>query len=639
MTKLIKNTFTLLFFLLPLVFSFSTSELFEFPKIILLYFSTTLLVTIHLISFAFGNVPLFKKTSLTLPLILFLASQVISTIFSIDPHMSLNGYYSRFNGGLLSSLCYFLLYQVIVIYIDKDFIQKIIKTTLLSALFVSLYAVAQHFGIDKNVWVQDVQSRVFSSFGQPNWLAAYLAICISILLFQIDQRVSKIHFTDYLLLVTFYLSLLFTKSKSGLLATLPSLLFFSFKSLKNIKQKLLPFVAIILISTLVFDNPVKDKLLPKQDLKIDNSKIENLNITPSQDIRLIVWQGAIGLIKKFPLIGTGVETFGISYYWARPVTHNLTSEWDFLYNKAHNEYLNYAVTSGLVGFTTYLILLIVSLLKLRTQPFLFLAYLSILITNFAGFSVIATSLYLFILPALAERSNLPPATSKSKKLLLIPIILISLFCLLNVSAIYLSDLKYATSKKLSQTDLSSSLSTINTALVLRPKEPEYLIYQADILSQLALSQTSQDLANSSVQSLSTAEAISPFHLNYLKKSGQILFNLGQLNPDYIKVAINTIKKATVLAPTDAKSFYILGQFYQNDNQSDLAIEAFKIATQLKPNYDLAFFKLGQLYFTQKDFSASLDSFQTVLNLNPQAQEAQDYIDKISHSTSSPSTAL
>lgn len=628
MTKLIKNTFALLFFLLPLVFSFSTSELFEFPKIILLYFSTTLLVTIHLINFALAKVPLIKKTSLTLPLLLFLASQTISTIFSIDPHMSLNGYYSRFNGGLLSSLSYFLLYQVIVIYIDKDFVQKIIKTTLLSALFVSLYAVGQHFGIDKNLWVQDVQSRVFSSFGQPNWLAAYLAICISLLLFQIDQTTSNVSITNYFLLIVFYLSLLFTKSKSGLVAILPPLLFFSLKNLKNIKQKLLPFIAVLVISTLVFDNPIRQVILPSKTSPTPPvDQTTTLNITPSQDIRLIVWQGAIDLIKKFPIIGTGVETFGISYYWTRPVAHNLTSEWDFLYNKAHNEYLNYAVTTGLVGFTTYLLLLIISLVILKSQPFLFLAYLSILISNFAGFSVVVTSLYLFILPALVQTTSLPTPKS-SKKLLIMPVLIISILSLLSIFAIYLGDYKYSTSKKLSQSNLNSSLSAINTALILRPKEPEYLIQQADILSQIAIGQTDQDLIVKAVKSLSLAETISPFHLNYLKKSGQILYNLGQLNPNYVKVAINTIKKATVLAPTDAKAFYILGQFYQNDNQTNLAIESFKTATQLKPNYDLAFFELGQLYYLDKDYSLSSDNFQIVLNLNPQAQEAQDYIDKI-----------
>ena len=35
--------------------------------------------------------------------------------------------------------------------------------------------------------------------------------------------------------------------------------------------------------------------------------------------------------------------------------HNLTSEWDFLYNKAHNEYLNYLATTGLFGLGSYLL--------------------------------------------------------------------------------------------------------------------------------------------------------------------------------------------------------------------------------------------------------------------------------------------
>ena len=35
----------------------------------------------------------------------------------------------------------------------------------------------------------------------------------------------------------------------------------------------------------------------------------------------------------------------------------MTSEWDYLYNKAHNEYLNYLTTTGIVGLGTHLLLL------------------------------------------------------------------------------------------------------------------------------------------------------------------------------------------------------------------------------------------------------------------------------------------
>src|SRR3990167_2046009 len=81
------------------------------------------------------------------------------------------------------------------------------------------------------------------------------------------------------------------------------------------------------------------------------------DVTESLDIRKIVWKGAVDLGLKNPLFGTGVETFAYSYYLVRPKEHNLTSEWDYLYNKAHNEYLNYFATTGFIGLVAYFFLL------------------------------------------------------------------------------------------------------------------------------------------------------------------------------------------------------------------------------------------------------------------------------------------
>jgi len=77
----------------------------------------------------------------------------------------------------------------------------------------------------------------------------------------------------------------------------------------------------------------------------------------SMDIRKVVWQGAIELGQRYPLFGPGVETFAYTYYWVRPAAHNLLSEWDFLYNKAHNEYLNFLATTGFFGLFSYLLLI------------------------------------------------------------------------------------------------------------------------------------------------------------------------------------------------------------------------------------------------------------------------------------------
>ena len=157
------------------------------------------------------------KTPLDIPIFLFVLSQTVSTLFSIDPHVSWFGYYSRFNGGLLSTLAYVALYYIFISSYSRSNLEaytsnvsekfsppvggsnnkkfrnfelvtpqsslhtsvfNLLYASLISAFFVSIYAVLERLGIDSHLWVQDVQSRVFSTLGQPNWLAAYIVALI-----------------------------------------------------------------------------------------------------------------------------------------------------------------------------------------------------------------------------------------------------------------------------------------------------------------------------------------------------------------------------------------------------------------------------------------------------------------------------
>ena len=138
-------------------------------------------------------------------------------------------------------------------------------------------------------------------------------------------------------------------------------------------------------------------------------------ITDSGDIRLLVWKGALDAWKAHPIFGTGVETFAFAYYQHRPQQHNMTSEWDYLYNKAHNEYLNYLTTTGIVGLGTHLLLLAGFLIfaalrirkvkserkELRLEEGVFYAaalqaaFISIIISNFFGFSVVIINIFLY----------------------------------------------------------------------------------------------------------------------------------------------------------------------------------------------------------------------------------------------------
>ncbi len=647
--KAIRFLFLSLFFLTPLIFTQSNSELFELPKMYLVYLITLLITTFHLINVLKFKAPLYKKTFLDIPLILFLISQTISTVYSVDPHTSFFGYYSRLNGGLLSLVCYSLLYWILCVYIDSDLKKKIINFSLLSAFLVSIYAIAQHFGIDKNWWVQDVQSRVFSTFGQPNWLAAYLCIVLPFGIHKFLEIIPKkdlILNTKYLILNTsFFISILFTKSKSGIIASLISIgLFFLIYLIKNIKNKsslikITIFVFIFTSLSLIINNPIKDNIFPKKSQTPITTTLETnkLNITSSENIRKIVWVGAIDLWKKFPIFGTGTETFAYSYYWTRPVEHNLTSEWDFLYNKAHNEYINYLATTGVVGLVTYVFLILSILFFLikssssttyNLQSTLICSFISILITNFAGFSVVITSLFFFLIPALLiQDSEISPSKNIQNKfnLLLIPLIIISFLLIKNNILFYFADITYSKSETYdSQNNYQQALVFAQISHQFNPKEPLYIDKLATIYSKIALSTKKQEDIDKTIEYSNLAISISPANIGFWKQRAQAYLYLSGIDTKYFPEAIDSLSKANQLAPTDAKIPYITGQFLETANLKDKAIPYYQQAIKLKPNYDHAYFALGKIYLTQKNNQLAKENLQKTIDYsyptNTQAQE-------------------
>jgi len=455
-TRVIRFSFSFLFLFTPLVMTPFNYELFEFNKMLLVYFLTTIIVASWLIKMVLAKKFLFRHTFMDIPLLVFLISQLISFYLSIDHHTSWWGYYSRFNGGLLSLIAYLSAFWAYASNMEKNDTKRMIRYLLAGATATALYGVAEHFGVDAKYWVQDVKNRVFSTLGQPNWLAAYLAALAPLtwglalnskLKTQNSKRQNKIQkplkFNGYFLFLIFYICILFTRSRSGLLGFGAG--FFVFWGiiflinrchLKTVIKPFLIFTFSVFAFSLLIGTPwtknnfqfsifnFQKKIQPTPRPSTEPSPIL---ISKSTDIRKVVWQGAIKIWRHYPIFGTGPETFAYSYYWFRPRKHNDLSEWDFLYNKAHNEYLNYAANTGTVGLLAYLgvigafvfwnlkkifkeyknsknlkIKKINHLLEIRLIRISLLAgFIGILVTNFFGFSVVPVNLLFFLFPALS----------------------------------------------------------------------------------------------------------------------------------------------------------------------------------------------------------------------------------------------
>ncbi len=699
-------------------------ELFEFNKMWMVYGITVIIFFLWGLRMISEKRFYVRRTVLDIPILLFLASQIVSTIISIDPHTSFWGYYSRFNGGLLSIITYIFLYYALVSNFffskedAKEFVKRILGVSLISAGLVALWGIPSHFGYDPTClvfgrgfttacWTAafDPTARIFSTLGQPNWLAAYLAILLpitmaffldlSLPLKNLQEKIKNYRLILFALLsIIFYIAIVWTNSQSGFLGLWAGI--FTFIGIIKLvalrkkgvsPQKLLRlkslrllglFVIIFIFINFIIGNPfprfqnisleglTKDKT-PSSTTQVAPDETQQgpsleYNITGSGEIRLIVWKGALEIFKANPIIGSGVETFAYAYYKHRPVEHNLTSEWDYLYNKAHNEYLNYLATTGLFGLGTYfafiLLFLITAIKHFLSQktitPVILPAaivggFISILVSNFFGFSVVLLNLYLFVLPAIffmiagyrGEIISQPKKANESYKmndfnsmqyLALTLISALSLFWIWSLVSFWNADKAYALGYNYNKIgEYVAANKPLEEAVRTRPNEDLFKNELSVNLSSLALAFAQNNQNESAALFGQRAKEMSdeviennPNNVVYYKTRTRTLFTLSQIQPELLDEAYKTILKAQILAPTDAKILYNKALIEEVVGNEEKALETLELTIKLKPNYLDAIFRKAIILIS---LSEKVDDTSKAQEYKKQAKQTLEYITK------------
>lgn len=673
---MINFLFNILFFLIPLAFFKSTSESFEFSKIITLYSFSVLIVTAWVIKSIKSGKIIFIRTLLDKPLLIYLSVYLLSTIISIDPRTSWLGYYSRFNGGFISQICFALLYWAFVSNMDSRQTVKALHFSFYSTLISALIGIFEHFGIfttcapiiaslikdpvnkvemDKyqlldvfgkvkylfttKCFEQDLQNRVFSTFGQPNWLAAGIAALVPLTwsnMIGSDKKVLKKYFNLYNLFwflssVVFFVTLLFTKSRSGLLAFgIEFTIFWAIIFYKNGKKYISEFFVII-STILVLFFALNFNLFNKQN------KTEIPDVGPALEtggtesgvIRKYVWQGAFRIFQNYPILGTGPETFAYAFPQYKSPEHNLTSEWNFVYNKAHNEYLNYMANTGLLGIISYLFLISVALIQIYKSEkiMLFAGYTSILVTNFFGFSVVPISLLFFLIPAISvsidENSSnqiLQKRKMSSSKifLILLSLVLASLG-IYSIFKYYQADIYYNIARKYNrQKSSDNAIKSINKALEISPNEGLYV-------AELAL-------ADSKVETAVKAQNLNPYSQNIRRILVNNLVKDSDKNKGNLLLAEGALKDSLSISPSDPLLYYQLGILQIKINKGSEGLENIKKSVELKSNYKEARYALGLIYIDLKDYQKAKENLLYILtNIDPKDELTKKYLDQVNSS--------
>jgi O-antigen ligase len=151
-----------------------------------------------------------------------------------------------------------------------------------------------------------------------------------------------------------FLAVLFSRSRMGILCAVAALAFFSAASARlagrglNVKWTLYTVLAVALVFALFAGlYPVAERYA-----RLDES-------LPS---RTLLWWDVLGMVKDFPVFGTGLGTFGYAFPLYK---HAIDAPLVYLYS--HNDYLQILAETGIAGFAAIMTALaLFALWSLRT---------------------------------------------------------------------------------------------------------------------------------------------------------------------------------------------------------------------------------------------------------------------------------
>ncbi|MEW6242889.1 MAG: O-antigen ligase family protein [Bacillota bacterium] len=282
-----------------------------------------------------GNYHL-EPTGLDIPIAMLIALLVVSTVSSIDPAKSLPDLAISLAGiGLFFVTAYTIR--------TKAGLYRLVLVLICVAALVSLYGIYQFImrvPPPESGWVDAsrnpfLQTRAFSTFGNPNVLANFLILSGPLALALASacrHAVKKILFFGVFGVLG--VCMLLTFSRGGWLGLLVATVLFSLAA----NRKLLLLMLIIAVVSLA--------IVPQVDIL--SARLQNVGKDSSVSYRMVVWTEALYIIRDFWPVGVGLghRPF-MQIYPAYMLDRNKKPF------HTHNQYLQLVVETGVLGLIIY----------------------------------------------------------------------------------------------------------------------------------------------------------------------------------------------------------------------------------------------------------------------------------------------
>jgi len=355
---------------LPVAFDPGTAERFGLAKLTVLMVGALVLAMLWVVD-AITNTKLPDlRTGLHWPILAMVVVGTLATILSVSPRLSLVGAYQSYD-GLLALVSFAVVTLIAAESWRASDLRRILTTFVLAAGgLVVLYGLIQTADLELGThwdWIHFVNagasfgptSTVWSTFGNPNHLAGFIACLLPIgVIVVISDRSLIVRAIAGAVLLGGLVCLVETSSLGGLGASVGALVLTGVLLIPELKgrRRLALWcgagvaVAVALAFVIV---GAQGKISHKLDALTNWS-----SGTSTAAQRVQYWHSAVDMAKDRPLLGWGPDTYG--YLAPKYQTQKFVDAFgpDQVINAAHNTFLQTLATKGVLGLGALLFFLV-----------------------------------------------------------------------------------------------------------------------------------------------------------------------------------------------------------------------------------------------------------------------------------------
>lgn len=650
--------FVLLIISVPLSFTLFFENPVDLVKMSALYITGSFFIIFSLIIITEdnlrnkSNISFVFNRSTDLPVLFFLIASILSTIFSINPKISLFGQYQR-QIGLIT-----FIYLAIIYFLVSGILQDKKRFTLLFliaeiiAVTASLYSFLQLSGNDPFGIQQPGTDRPVSTFGNAVFYGGFLVLVFPFSALNISSKKNKI--LKVLFPAVILAGIILSGTRSAYIALgaeiiLILIIYFLLKKnntdtgnasdpngkiYKNIFMVIAGILFLLMIYMLIFPG------------SFISGRIISI-FSQSNNPRLVLWQESFNIFYKYPLFGTGIALFSSAFeefYSGRLRLLERTGYFDH----PHNNFLYMLYSMGIAGFLAYLSILVFSIRRcykiitgeINTETKIIFTAFAVFLTGYivyglTNFDDISILLYLFVFTAAIKAADTEKTKAVEVNSSLITAVSIPLILFFSYN-IYssINDMKADRFFKqgnilIKQGKFAEAVYSMNTAIALNDYYTDYkymlsyTVYRQCFSSETMPRESKMNLLN---QAARQVEGLKNSH--YFINECDALLSLIYYEMEREQEAKALELKVLEKDPVNITYRINLARYYIKKGELDKADELMNVVLELRPKSMETYLTAAYLNFKKGNIEAAKNFCLQILTAEPGNQFALKLLNEI-----------